>query len=323
MSRHWATIGEAGALSGLRFMVWINAHLGRTVFNIVLIPVMAYFLLRRPIARRASGDYLRRVKQQYPDQLPERVTLWLSFRHFLAYGQSLLDSVVAWTQPLSAFHMEPDELEMRASLVRSRTGIVMIGSHFGNMEYSRSIAKSHKNLVVNILLYDQHAANFAAMLRRSAPESRLNLIQVTDLDIELAFRLKEKVEQGEWVVIAGDRVPVGNSANVCPATFFGAPANFPIGPYVLAKVLSCPVYLLHCFRMQGQYHLGMELFEEKIQLSRRGQRRSYDQYVQKFATLLERQVRREPLQWFNFYDFWGDRNTSQPQTDRLRDDDQE
>lgn len=323
MSRHWASISEAGALSGLRAMVWIHAHLGRTVFNIVLVPVMAYFIVRRPDARRASRDFLRKVKRQYPDSLKGNANLWLSFRHFLAFGQALLDGIIAWMEPPSEFHMDSYDRKLRASLAQSGEGILMIGSHFGNLAYSRSIARRHENLVVNILLYEQHAGNFAALLGNAVPTSRLNLIQVTDLDIELALRLKEKVENGEWVVIAGDRVPVGTSDNTCAASFLGEPANFPIGPYVLAKLLGCPVYLLHCFHTQGQYHLGLELFEKQIQVSRQNRRRSYDKEVQKFATALERQLIREPLQWFNFYDFWGERDTPQRQIHTLGDNDQD
>jgi predicted LPLAT superfamily acyltransferase len=323
MNGHWATIGEAGALRGLRAMVWIHTHIGRWAFSIVLVPVMVYFLIRRPVARRASRDFLRKVKRQYPDRLSGNANIWQTFRHFLAFGDALLDRVVVWMEPPSAFHMEPDERKLRSSLAESGEGILLVGSHFGNLEYSRSLAQDHKNLVVNVLLYDKHAANFAAVLGSSAPESRMNLIQVTDLDIDLALRLREKVAQGEWVVMAGDRVPVGTSENVCAATFFGDPANFPVGPYVLAKLLHCPVYLLHCFRTYGQYHVGMELFEKEIKTTRRDKRRSYDREVQKYATALERQVRREPLQWFNFYDFWAEQDTSQRQTDRLRDDDQD
>ena len=91
-SRHWASIGEAGALAGLRFMAWTYRLLGRVGFNIVLAPVMFYFLLRRPIARRASLDYLRRVKREYPDSIRGEPGLWMTFRHFLAFGRSLLDS---------------------------------------------------------------------------------------------------------------------------------------------------------------------------------------------------------------------------------------
>jgi predicted LPLAT superfamily acyltransferase len=306
MSQHWATMTEAGALAGLRTMVWIHSHLGRFAFSVVLVPVMAYFLVRRSAARQASRDFLRRVKRQYPESLKGNASWWLSFRHFLAFGNAMLDGVIASMQPSDEFDMEADERKLMADLAQSGQGILMIGSHFGNLAYSRSIAQNNKSLVVNILIYEQHAANFTTLLADASPASRLNLIQVTDLDLELALRLKEKVQNGEWVVIAGDRVPVKTGDNICSATFFGETAKFPIGPYVLAKLLKCPVYLLHCFRSQGQYQLSLELFQNEITTSRRNRQRSYDIEVQKFATALERQVIREPLQWFNFYDFWDD-----------------
>lgn len=323
MSRHWSNIGEAGVITGLRIMVWVDKYLGRFAFNVVLMPVMSYFFLRRATARRASLEYLQRIHSCYPDSLSGKPGLWMAFRHFFTFGQSLLDKYVAWVQPPGDIGMDPDEEEMLFELAEKKEGILLIGSHFGNLEYSRAIACRHRDLVINVLLYDQHAANFAALVEGSAPESRLNLVQVTDLDIDTALQLKERIGNGEWVLIAGDRVPVGNGENVCPAEFLGKKANFPIGPYVLASLLDCPVYLLHCFRLEGHYRLGMELFEEKVVARRDGRKRKYDHLVQKYATALERQVRRAPMQWYNFYDFWREKATARTQADSLADDDQD
>ncbi|MDH3336267.1 MAG: hypothetical protein OER22_05270 [Gammaproteobacteria bacterium] len=323
MSQHWATISEAGVATGLRIMVWIYTHLGRVVFSIILFPVMVYFFVRRRVARNASRDYLRRVKREYPDRLRGAPDLWMSLRHFLAFGESLLDKYIALVEPPGDIDMNPDERQLVVSVVESGKGVLLIGSHFGNLEYSRGIADRHPDLVINILIYDQHAANFAKILDSSRPEARLNLIQVTDLNLDLAIRLKEKVGRGEWLLIAGDRVPVGEGDNVCAATFFGDSADFPIGPHVLASLLRCPVYLMHCYRKDRDYHLGMELFAEEIGPSRVGKRRTYKREVQKFATALEQQVRLAPLQWFNFYDFWGERSIPQLQTASLRDHDQD
>lgn len=310
MSRHWASIGEAGALSGLRIMVWVYRVFGKAVFNIVLVPVMVYFLVRRPLARRASREYLQRVWNQYPDSLPRQPNLWTTFRHFFYFGQSLLDKFVAWAEPPSDIAMEDRERELLFSAVESGRGCLVVGSHFGNLEYSRGIAFRHPHLVFNILIYDQHAANFAELLAKSVPESRLNLIQVTDLDLDCALQLRDKVDAGEWLLIAGDRVPLGDSDNVCAATFFGEEADFPIGPYVLASLLRCPVYLMHCFYKEGEYKLGFELFADEVRPSRVNHRRTYAADVQRFATALETQVRRSPLQWFNFFDFWAARRDS-------------
>jgi len=99
-------------------------------------------------------------------------------------------------------------------------------------------------------------------------------------------------------------VPVGDDKRVCKADFFGEKASFPVGPYVLASLLHCPVYLLHCFRIEGNYRVVIEFFEDTIQLPRKNKHQAYEKAANKFAQALEKQVVRSPLQWFNFYDFW-------------------
>jgi len=304
MSQHWSTIREAGALSGMRVLILIYKVFGRIGFNIILLPVMAYFFIRRSAARRASMDFLRRVRAASPDSLPKRPIGWLSFRHFLAFGHSLMDKYIAWSETPTDIAMDPDEEKMLFELVSSGEGCLMIGSHFGNLEYSRGISGRHPELVINVLLYDQHAEKFSALMEKVKADSRMNLIQVTDMDIGLALTLRDKVQRGEWVVIAGDRVPVGEGGRVCGASFFGAKADFPVGPYVLASLLHCPVYLMHCFLAGDEYFYRVELFEKDFQIDRKNRQLAYEDAAQRYASSLEKQVARHPLQWFNFYDFW-------------------
>jgi len=315
VTRHWAATKEAGAIGGMRAMVWIYSVVGRPAFSFVLAFAMAYFFLRRGSARRASMEYLVRVRRCYPDAIGNGSIGWTSYRHFLAFGQSLLDKYIAWAETPTGINMTPADSEMLFGAVDSGRGCLLIGSHFGNLEYSRGIAHRHPGLVINVLIYDQHAQMFAAFIEESDPESRMNLIQVTDLDFELALKLQDKVQRGEWVMIAGDRVPVGDNGRTCEATFFGDAANFPVGPYVLANLLRCPVYLLHCFKMGDDYHLGMELFEDEIRLPRKERQQAYEMAAQKFAGALEKQVASAPLQWFNFFDFWSNPNQSNTQVD--------
>jgi len=46
------------------------------------------------------------------------------------------------------------------------------------------------------------------------------------------------------------------------------------------------------------------LFEVRIQLPREARQRAFEALAGKYAQALERQVARDPLQWFNFFDFW-------------------
>ena len=310
MARHWSDIREAGLLGGMRIMVWIYRRLGQAVFNIALVPVIAYYFLLRTEARKASLDYLRRMRRFAPGALP-RGTLWgLSFRHFLGFGRSLLEKYQAWTGKFPAISMDEDEQALLYEVVDSRRGCLVIGSHLGNLEYSRGISRRHPHLVLNVLLHDLHAGKFAKLMAQAEPDSRMNLIQVTEFDLPLTLLLKEKVERGEWVVMAGDRVPVGSSGRVSEADFLAAPASFPIGPMVLASVLRCPVYLLHCYRRNKQHYLGFESFAGQINLPAGDKKAELQTYIQQYAAALEARVVQAPLQWYNFFDFWEQRVAS-------------
>lgn len=308
MTDHWANIREAGALRGMRIMVWIYGHLGRAAFNLVLRPVMAYFYVRNPAARQASGDYLDRVRAFRPDCLPPGSRTTLTFRHFLEFGHSLLEKYTAWTEQPPMVEMHPAEREELFAVAETGKGCLLIGSHFGNLEYSRGIARRHSNLTINVLLHDRHADKFATLMANAKPESRMNLIQVTEVDLALTLMLKSKVQRGEWVVIAGDRVPVTGDAHTTTVRFLGREAKLPIGPYVLAHVLECPVYLLHCYRRDSVYHMGFERFSTRIELPRADRSSRVHRLAQQFASALEAQVVAAPLQWFNFYDFWETRD---------------
>ena len=308
MSQHWANIKEAGFQNGMRLMVLVYQFLGRTVFNIVLIPVMLYFLVRRTGARRSSIDFLKKVQRRYPGTFPKRPIIWLSFLHFVSFGQSLLDKFIAWGKNPPEISMDPAEEKMLFDLVNSGQGVMVIGSHFGNIEYARGISLRHPDLIINVLMYDQHSEKFSGLLRDARNEATMNIIQVTTIDLELALSLKLRVERGEWVVIAGDRVPVSNDSRVCQTFFFGEAANFPVGPYVLANLLRCPVYIMHCYRLSDNYHVNVELFTQQFQSSRNNRDGDYQKAGQKYADSLERYVSQYPLQWYNFFDFWEDLN---------------
>lgn len=302
---HWAKIREAGVLAGMRFMVVAYRLLGRTVFSILLFPVMVYYYLRRGTARKASMDYMRRVQRRFPDRYGQRSASLLSFRQFFRFGQLLLDKYLAWAKTPEIRDMDIFNHDQFLQLIETRQGCLILGSHYGNLEYSRGVSKHHPGLVINVLIYDQHAEKFARLMTESEPESRLHLIQVTDLDIPLALSLKEKVERGEWVVIAGDRVPVGESARVSNVPFLGDPAPFPIGPYVLASVLKCPVFLLHCYLRDGRYCVELDPFEQEVILPRQDRQAAFEFYARRYASSLEARVEQDPTQWFNFFDFWG------------------
>ena len=81
--------------------------------------------------------------------------------------------------------------------------------------------------------------------------------------------------------------------------FFGVPAVFPLGPFVLAAAARVPVVPAFCvLESSGSYELHVE---PALTVSRG----SEDETLRAAVTILERYVRAYWDQWFNFYDVWG------------------
>jgi predicted LPLAT superfamily acyltransferase len=108
------------------------------------------------------------------------------------------------------------------------------------------------------------------------------------------------------VVIAGDRIPVSGDRHVASVPFLGRPAGFALGPYVLGALLDCPVYALFCLRAGRRYRLDVFKLADRIVLPRGDRTGALQNYAAAFAGRLEDYARKDPYQWYNFFDFWAE-----------------
>lgn len=298
--RHWASINEASFVAGMHLLFWVWRVLGRWPFRIVLYPVLAWYVATKPLARRASSEYLARVAAF----APVRQGFGGVVRHFGAFAENILDKMLLWgglfdTSSVTCFGVEPLQ-----RMIAQKRGALLVTAHLGNLDLCRVLAQQCPGLKLTVLVHTRHAQAFNDMLARLDPRSRLNLLQATEMNAAMAMALSERVAQGEFVVIAGDRIPVSPSPRVVHADFLGQRAAFPIGPYVMASVLECPVYMLFSSRRGDAYELHFELLRESVSLPRKAREAALAELAADYARRLEHHCVRAPLQWFNFYDFW-------------------
>ena len=107
----------------------------------------------------------------------------------------------------------------------------------------------------------------------------------------------------------------GHFARTSRAPFLGEDAAFSHGPYVLAALMGCPVYLMFCLREGNGHTVYFERFAERISLPRHDRQTTLDGLVNRYARRLEYYCLRAPLQFYNFYDFWavnGDDDVREP-----------
>ena len=300
---HWARTAERGTRPGVRFLAACHRVLGEHGTRVVLWPVVAYFLLTGAQARHASMDYLARLRRFSGASTP--VPGWRSsFRHMMAFAESALHKVAAWAGQLDGLAVQFPERARFEALLASGRGALLLGAHFGNLEMTRAIAAQHRLAKVTAVVYSEHAAAFRGTLEAVSPEASANLVHVTDIGPDTIIALKEKIERGELLVIVGDRTPAAQNGRVCSVDFLGAPAEFAQGPFVLAYLLECPVYLFFCPREGADYRIYFEPFAERVELPRRARLEAVRGYARRYAERLEALCVRTPYQWFNFYPYW-------------------
>lgn len=282
---------------GMSIMLFIHRALGRLPFRLVLWPVVTYYFLMRGEARRASREYLQRLHGVPP-------SLFLSLRHFIAFGETLLDKMLAMSGRANFDDARLEGLEHIEGALANGRGALLLTAHVGNLELCRTLARRHRGLRLTILVFTRHAEKFNRMIERLNPGAQIELMQVTEVNPGTVQLLSERIARGELVVISGDRIPLGENPRITQARFLDHEAPFPIGPFVLAALLQCPVVLLFCIRQRGSYRVIFQPFSDSIVLPRREREQVFQQLAQQFADRLAGICREAPLEWFNFFPFW-------------------
>lgn len=299
-ARHWAAERERGAPILMRLTAWAARAFGRRAMRPVVALIVFYFYCFSPSARRSIAEYHQRLRQANAAQaLPARRAVYGQFQ---AFADAILDKFDVWQGRLTARDVtirDPDGLHAQ---MRQGRGQILVGSHLGNLEICRALVERGGQLTLNVLVHTRHAEAFNRLLAQ-AGASRLRLVQVTELDAAIMLQLNERIERGEWLAIAGDRVPV-RGGRVIDVDFLGAPAALPQGPWLLAALLKCPVNLLFCTKIGGRYRITLERLADRVELPRGRREDGVRPWAQRYADRLARECGDAPQQWFNFYPFW-------------------
>lgn len=288
----------------MKMLLSIYRILGRWAFNLLLFPVVTYFVLTAGAARRSSRQYLLRVKGMAAVRQIPHLEKLTTFQHFMSFGDAILDKGAMWAQAFEEQQIEFSDPRSYDNFIADNRGSLFIGSHLGNLEVLRAYGEITQNMLVNALVYTGHSKKFAQILKQANPQATEHMIEVDSLGPESVLMLKERLAQGEHVAMVADRTSVHHEERSIRSKFLGHPAPFPEGPFVIAHLLSCPVYLLFCLKQRGAYRIFLEKFADPLELPRSNRQDALEQAVDRYARRLEHYCLLAPLQWFNFYDFW-------------------
>lgn len=294
-SVHWSGTGQLrGGRWGIWFFITALRVLGLRVTYVLLIPPAVYFTFASPDVR-ATMDYHRRVFGPQPWWKRR----WLVFRHFLSFGHAIIDRTAILAGQTKQFSFTFDGEHHVHDALSKGQGVLLLTAHLGNWEAAGQLL-ARLEVPVNVTGLDREPSEIRSLLSQSS-QAKFRILPLTGSPTD-AIPLVAALRRGEVVAMLGDRSYGGPSASV---SFLGGTAAFAVGPYVLASIARAP--LVHVFSLRepgGHYHFFGSA-PRYIEVPSHGQRDTYlRECATRFAGELEAILKRDPLQWYNFYPFW-------------------
>ena len=221
---------------------------------------------------------------------------WHVYLNHFAFGQVVLDRFATYAG--RRFKLEIDGNENFLRLCEGEKGFVMLSSHVGNYEQAGYMLRSDRKSF-NALVYAGESATVMSERNKQFAGSNIHMIPV-QADMSHLFIINKSLDEGNIVSMPADRC-FGSTKSV-PCQFFGATAQFPLGPFATAVQKEVPALAVMVMKEGAhRYRAFVRQLPVDTTLPHRKQMAAL---AQSFATTLEEIVRRYPHQWYNYYEFW-------------------
>ncbi|MDO5531456.1 hypothetical protein [Sutterella sp.] len=309
----WPGIAECTSTLGIRILLLLTRIGGDWILRPALLPVLAVYWLTNPRLRAAVSAYQIRADRKsglFAALGVKGPGFWTGLMQLERFALAIREkfSALAGVNP-AGLVVENDGM-FRAD--PPAQGAVILTSHTGCQELLMTTAGGFTEHEIVILQHTAHARKFNELLGRAgAKPAKALFFEIGEaLSPALVMELSEHASRGAYIILAGDRVPMGSDA-AAPCPFLGDPARFPTGGALIALLLGIPLRMMVCTRptvSKREFHVRFDSLCEAPPRARRGAREKWlAEMAALYAANLERALTRtplSPLDWANFFDFW-------------------
>lgn len=224
------------------------------------------------------------------------------YRHFYYFACVALDRIFFLTGKHAAFDVTVNNAEVLHQYLDSGRACLLLGGHMGSFEVLRVLG-GVKGLDISILMYEENAKQIKSVISMLNPELAQKVVAIGQP--QTLLKVKELADDGELIGILGDRLKQGDKFSQC--TFLGRSARFPTGAMTLALALDIPVVFgAALYRGGNRYEIFFEELKIPAQVQRRERMDVVNRLTCEYVSRLEFYCKRDPYNWFNFYDIWAD-----------------
>ena len=282
-----------GSALGYSIFVTVIKKLGvRTAYLLLSMVAFYYFLFSFRSSKIIFNFYHRKLNYNVA------VSLYKLYRNYYSLGQSLIDKIAIMSGSGNKYTFNFDGEENLRTITSLKKGGLLLSAHIGNWEIAGYLLK-RLNTRINIVMFDGEHQKIKEYLTTITGKNTANIIIIKN-DISHIFEIAEALKNNELVCMHADRFVEGNKTLAC--NFLGEPANFPLGPFLLAAKFKVPVAYVFAMK-ENTFHYHFFSTDVK-DYSAYDKEELISHMLKDFTKEMETKVKAYPEQWFNYYDFW-------------------
>lgn len=295
----WYEVKEQAAGHKRLMLLWYIYKLAwKNAVKFIVFFVTLFAFLGAPKIRKCSEKYLKVAagKAAAKD----------TFKHFLSYAYALVDKMEMFTDNFpfkNIYFADEAQREMLYKDLLDKKGIYFLCSHLGNINAMRTFFRSGtviEDIKVNLFLEAKQCKIFKSFIDKISSDNPIVTYPVEEIDLTTSIELKDKLDSGEIIFMAGDRIAPNNDNAVFQTDFLGRKVNFPIGAFKFGMLMGAPIYFIACTKEKhDKYAIHIQKFEF---IGKRQEK--LEELEQQYVKFLEKLTSKYPYQFYHFYDFF-------------------
>lgn len=279
-----------GTVLGYKIFVFFIKKVGIKSAYFILYFVASYYFLFLKKSNQAIFYYFNK-RLGYSYFKSKRMV----YKSYYTFGQTILDKISISAGMKNKFTYEFDGVEKLIQLLEEKKGGILISAHIGNFEIAEHFfSEIDVDFQINLVTTDLEHSAIKNYLEKISKKSTIKFILIKE-DLSHIFEINAALARNELVCFTGDRYFEGVKS--LSEKLLGEEANFPAGPFLIASRLKVPVVFVYVMK---ESNLHYHLYTRDAQVSHRNEKALLTAYTQSVESMLKKY----PLQWFNYFDFW-------------------
>jgi predicted LPLAT superfamily acyltransferase len=296
MSQKWDGKSRGGKL-GHRLFIFFLRRFGIGFAYFILRFVAFWFALFSPKTAKAQYRFFRLCIRY--GKIESLISVYKN--HYI-FGQILLDKIAILAGLSKKFTYEHTNADVIKNMLQSNTGGILVNAHVGSWEVAGQLLDMYGKKIYVVML-DADFEKIKETVKMQTGPDRIEMIPVKS-DGSHLVKIDEVLRNRGIIAMHGDRV-MGDAATV-EHVFFGKKAKFAAGPFALAAKYRVPFAFATAFKTSKYHYHFYASQAQYVDYPGNVQKRknAITEASKKYVEMLEEMIKKYPLQWFNYFEFW-------------------